>query len=143
MTNTGTITATPTIGNSFVSFKSVPANSAALTGCALDNVNCQFAVVSGSAIVPQISAVSGSYQCYTAGWYQISGSALGGYDQPTSVTITAGTWTNLPGLPQNPSSGGDTVYTILTDTTDNRTYRILWVHGSGSTTGSITVERIA
>jgi hypothetical protein len=128
--------------NQAIRVNSIPPNSAYGTGCALDNVNCQFAIVSGTTLQPQISAVSGSYSCYTAGWYSISGYALGGYDMTTSTSISAGTWTNLPGLPDNTASGGDTVYCILTDNTNNRCYRIQWIHG-GTTKGAITIERIA
>lgn len=143
-----TLVVAPTIGNSFASFVSTPPNSGANTAKSLDNLNCQLVSAGGSTLQPQISAVAGSFSCYTTGYFNKAGQNLTAFTNSAGTTISAGTWTNLPGLTTSspdgrPSSGGDMVQAHITDNTNNRVYRVTYIHGSGTTQGFISIERLA
>jgi hypothetical protein len=138
----GPVTTAQTIGSSFARFVSTPQNTLN-PAISLDNLNCRLSVASGSTLNVQLSAVSGSYTAYTTGYYNRSGSNITGFTDSSGVTYTAGTWTTVGGLTVQLLVGGDMVEVYVTDVTNNRTYRVIYIHGQPSNGGFISIERLA
>ena len=147
ITTNGNITQTnnvPPLGNGMVRTNSNYPAATAGTTTALDNINVRLQNPSGGNLYPQISAITGSYNCYTTGVINKAGSALIAFTNSAGQTVNAGSWSNVGGFGSNfIASGGDYTEFYVTDTSNQRVYRITCVHGSSTNNGSMTVERIA
>ena len=147
ITTNGNITQTnnvPPLGNGIVRTNSNYPAATAGTTTALDNLNVRLQNPSGGNLYPQISAITGSFNCYTTGTINKAGSALITFTNSSGQTVNAGGWSNVGGFGSNfIASGGDYVEFYVTDTSNQRVYRVTCLHGSSTNSGSMTVERIA
>jgi hypothetical protein len=138
----GTISSSVNTGNAYVSRVSSGANTAFDTSLAMDNLNVRIHANGGSAGLIQASAVSGTFSAYITTVESVSGSSLTSQTNSSGISFSAGTWTSINAV-HTISSGGDLVIAHIMDTTNSRTYRVTCMHGSGTTGGHITIERLA
>jgi hypothetical protein len=139
----GAITGSANTGNSYISQVSQSGIDTAFnTSLAMDNLNVRIYANGGNAGLIQASAVSGSFTAYVTTQEMVAGYSIASQTNSSGISFSAGTWTSINAI-HTISSGGDVIVAYITDTTNKRAYRVTCIHGDGSTSGHITIERLA
>ena len=107
----------------------------------MDNLNVRLTNPSGTQLQLQLSAVSGTFNCYATVEENISGKTFTGSTNSAGLTCTAGSWTS-PATFNNLAASGDLYVAHITDTTNSRIYRVTAIHCQSSTGGYLAIERM-
>jgi hypothetical protein len=142
-TNSGksnVIVDTSTVGHSFFT-KVQTGFNVNEPSVAMDNLNVRLRNTSGSTLLAECSAVSGSFSAYVTIVTNKAGSSMAGDTNSAGITFAAGTWTSI-NASQSISSGGDVQTFHVIDNTNSRVYRVTAIHCAGTKGGYLSIERM-
>jgi hypothetical protein len=107
----------------------------------MDNLNVRLRNTSGTQLIIEASAVSGSFNAYTTTIETVAGYAIGSQTNSSGISFSAGTWTSVNAI-HTLGSGGDVIIVTVVDTTNNRVYRVTCIHCGATAGGFIAIERM-
>lgn len=108
----------------------------------MDNLNVRLRWTgTGSNLISEASAVSGSFSAYVTIVDNVAGQALRGDTNANGITFSSGTWTSI-NANFTISSGGDMLIYHVVDNTNSRIYRVTAIHCAGTKGGYLSIERM-